>query len=168
MFQILEGISVPVRIQPLEIRDPDASFQMLCRIIPQVPYQRFLNHDNNQTTDWNLINFILWCWVDECLERLTILSNFIQWLDYYHGPKILVWNLWYDTPAFIQLIHNCALSSPNWQDVVLWWYRLYTRLELFRTKAKVKVNIRGAKLRLRSPVLRWKKFGFCLQNPSEI
>ena len=50
---------------------------MLFKIIPQVPYQGFLTHDNHQPNKWNVIKFL-----------------FVVELCYMKVQNALVWNQW--------------------------------------------------------------------------
>ena len=79
----------------------DAGSYMLCRIIPQVPYHscfwtRIISKPLNK--------ICIPCGVWSIVQHVKIWSDYIRWLDYYHGSKILVWNLmvWYHSSLVIQ------------------------------------------------------------------
>ena len=70
---------------------------MLCRIIPQVPYQGFLSHDNSQP-NLNFDGILIYCRLDLTLERIKISSNFFQWL------VIIIVKTFYETYGTILLL----------------------------------------------------------------
>ena len=87
-------------------------YAVLSRIIPRVPYQGFLNHDNNHTVGW------IWWTFDALYSRSKsiIYRNFIQyilWFMILMGRKPPVWSLWYDlTKHLIQYTVCPGNSDP--------------------------------------------------------
>ena len=83
---------------------------MLCRIIPQGPYQCSFNHYNNQTTKLNLI-----CRAWSILQHLKISSNLVPLFNYYHvsknpGMEFEVWS--YTSPFFRPWVYS--YYKKNW------------------------------------------------------
>ena len=59
-----------------------------------------------------LYEILIRCRIWSTIRQIKILSDYILWLDYYHGSKILVWNLlvWYHSAPFVHRLTDWEME----------------------------------------------------------